>query len=355
MTARSDTIVIYGATGYMGGLAARAAVARGLRPVLAGRSEPRVAALARQLGLTYRVASLSDTPALDRSLCDVGVLLNAAGPFAATWSPLVDACLRQGVHYLDLTGEVGVFEGIRARGMEARQRGILLLPGVGFDVVPSDCLALHVVSRLPGARVLRVAVSGLELVSRGSARTLAEQVGRGTWVRRAGRLAAIPAGSLERSFDYGDGPSASVAVTWGDLASAFNTTAVYDIETYFEATPMVRAVVGASRFFGPILSLPPWQAALQSASAWLPPGPQPEERGSRAAVIVVEAEHPSGRVARSRLRTSEAYTLSAHTAAAIMAEVSSGNCETGFHTPARLFGADFILQFDGVAREDIAA
>jgi short subunit dehydrogenase-like uncharacterized protein len=353
-SAGPDTVLIYGATGYIGGLTARAALTRGLRPVLAGRSAERLAQLGEELGLEHRLTELVDAATLDRCLNGVRVLLNAAGPFSSTWLPLVDACLRCQVHYLDLTGEVVVFEGIRSRSAEARRRGIVLLPGVGFDVVPSDCLAAHVATQLPGARSLRIAVSGLELVSRGSARTLVEQLGRPPLVRRGGHLATIPAGSLERDFDFGSGPSASVAVSWGDLATAFVTTGIANIETYFEATPAVRAAVGTTRFLGPMLAFPPWQAMLTTFTSWLPSGPDAAERAPRAAVIVAEASHPSGRVVCSRLHTPEAYTLSAQTAAALAAEVAAGNSEPGFQTPARLYGADYILRFPGVTREDLA-
>jgi short subunit dehydrogenase-like uncharacterized protein len=347
--------LVYGATGYMGGLATRAAIDRGLRPVIVGRSESRVASLAGQLGLEYRVAELTDQAALDRSLQGARVLLNAAGPFSATWRPLVDACLRTGVHYVDLTGEVAVFEGIRTRGRDARQRGIVLLPGAGFDVVPSDCLALHVSGQLPGACTLRLGISGLELLSRGSARTLVELVGQSACVRRQGQLTPIPVGSLERSFDFGAGPAPSIAVSWGDLASAFTTTGIANIETYFEASPMVRALASAHRFLGPLLAMQPWQGVLQSLTSQLQDGPGATERSIRSAVIVAEVEDASGRTARARLRTPEAYSFSALTAADIIAEVLAGNYEPGYQTPASLYGPDYVLRFAGVAREDLAS
>jgi short subunit dehydrogenase-like uncharacterized protein len=181
---------------------------------------------------------------------------------------------------------------------------------------------------------------------------MARLAGRPLLVRRAGPLVTIPAGSLERTFDFGSGPAASVAVSWGDLATAFTTTGIANIDTYFEATPAVRSVVAANRLLGPLLGVPPAQAALQSMAGWLPRGPDAGERRARRAIIVAEAEEPSGRIARARLRTPEAYTLSAETAAVISAEVASGNCEPGFQTPARLFGPDFILGFEGVTRDD---
>jgi short subunit dehydrogenase-like uncharacterized protein len=344
-------LLVYGAAGYIGELTVRAAVARGLRPVIAGREPTRLAALGAEFGLDHRAVELTDAEALDRSLHGVSVILNAAGPFTRTWQPIVDACLRRRVHYLDLTGEVAVFEAIRSRGLEARRRGIVLLPGVGFDVVPSDCLAAHVAAQLPGAQVLRIAVSGLELVSRGSARTLVEQAALPTFVRRNGRLQTVLAGSLERSFDYGSGPSPSVAVNWGDLATAFDTTGIANIETYFEATPLVRSVVGATRMVGPLLSAPPLQTLMTTFASTLPPGPGAAARATRSAVIVAEADDSSGRTVRSRLRTPEAYTLSARTAAAVASEVMAGNYVPGFQTPARLYGADYILEFEGVTRE----
>jgi short subunit dehydrogenase-like uncharacterized protein len=296
---------------------------------------------------------LANPSALTGMLRGVGVLINAAGPFSATWSPLVEACLECGVHYLDLASDVTVIEEIRSRGAEARQRDIVLLPAVGFEVVPSDCLAAHVSARLPGATTLRFGVSGLELISAGSARTMASLIGQPLLVRRAGRLAPMAAGSLERRFDYGSGPTASVAVSWGDLATAFNTTGIGDIETYFEATALVRAAVAAHRLAGPFLSAPPAQAMLQMMTASLPDGPTVAERSIEKAIIVAEAEHPSGRLARARLVTPEAYGFSAETAAAIGVEVATGNFEPGFQTPARLYGADFVLRFEGVSREDL--
>src|SRR5690242_4394080 len=101
----SDPFVIYGATGFTGRLMLDGALALGLRPVLSGRDEGRLGALAEQLGLEYRVARLGDPAALDEALRGMRVVLHAAGPFSETSRPMVDACLRAGVHYLDITGE----------------------------------------------------------------------------------------------------------------------------------------------------------------------------------------------------------------------------------------------------------
>jgi short subunit dehydrogenase-like uncharacterized protein len=196
----AQDFLIYGANGYTGGLIARLAVEHGLRPLLAGRDAAGVGALANELGLEHRVFPLDDTAALDAALAGVAAVLHCAGPFSRTSRPMADACLRTGRHYLDITGEIAVFESLAARAAEARAAGITLLPGVGFDVVPSDCLAAHLKRRLPSATRLALAIKGTERFSRGTARTMLENTGG--MVRRAGRLEPVPAAWKTRIVDY---------------------------------------------------------------------------------------------------------------------------------------------------------
>ena len=151
----NGTILIYGATGYTGRLIAKAASDKGARPILAGRNLDKVKRVAEPLGLSARTFDLGDPARIDAAVKDVSVVLCAAGPFSATSRPVADACLRNRVHYLDITGEIDVFEALAARDAEAQARGVVLLPGVGFDVVPSDCLAAHLKRRLPDANDLR--------------------------------------------------------------------------------------------------------------------------------------------------------------------------------------------------------
>jgi short subunit dehydrogenase-like uncharacterized protein len=186
----SDPLMIYGATGYTGRLITRHARALGLRPLLAGRSAPRLAALAAECGLEYRVADLSDPDTLARALDDVLVVVHAAGPFSATSRPMVDACLRTGTHYVDIAGEIPVIEALARRDAEARARAVMVMPGGGFDVVPSDCLAAHVARRLPGATRLLLGLTGLEFATRGSAKTLVEHAGA-VAIRRNGVVTSV--------------------------------------------------------------------------------------------------------------------------------------------------------------------
>jgi short subunit dehydrogenase-like uncharacterized protein len=348
----SDSMMIYGATGYTGKLMVRRALDIGLHPVLGGRSESKLAVMAQHLGLEYRVAHLADPGRLDAALRGIHVVLHAAGPFSATWCPMVDACLRSGTHYLDITGEIRVIEALVQRDAEARKRKIMIMPAVGFDVVPSDCLVAHLARRLPGACRLALGLAGLRFMTRGSARTLLEAVDLGV-VRRNGVITPVPLGSLQRRFDYGGGARLSLNISWGDVVTAYYTTGIPNIETYYEATPMVQAVLTAGRYFGWLLSSTPWQALLSALADIVPEGPTEEERASSKMVIVAEAADGRGRRVTSRLHTPEAYSLTGTTALTIARRALQGDSECGFQTPARVYGADFVLSLADVQREDV--
>ena len=347
-------LLVYGATGFTGRLIVDAAIRRGLRPILGGRDRARLEALASECECEYRVATLSEDASLSTALRDVDAVLLSAGPFSRTAVPMARACLRAGVHYLDVTGECGALESLVAYRDEARQRGCMVMPGCGFDVVASDCLARHVADRLPGAAFLALGLSGLVTPTRGSIRTIAEHVGLGMRVRRNGALAAVPPGVVRRRFEYGRGTGWSTIVTWGDVVTAFHTTGIPNIEVYFEETPGLREGLLAGGVLGPLLQLPPAQTWMKAQAQLFPEGPTPGERAVHTCVVVAEVRAPSGRRASARLRTPEAYTFSAATAVAIAERVLRGDVEPGFQTPARVYGADFILQFDGVAREDLS-
>jgi short subunit dehydrogenase-like uncharacterized protein len=320
--------------------------------VLAGRSAARLAPLAEALDLATCAVPLDDPDAMAVALGAARVVVHAAGPFSRTARPMLDACLRTGTHYLDLTGEVGVIEALARADEPARRRGIMVMPGVGFEIVPSDCLAARVVHRLPGAARLALATTGFGFVSRGSARTLVESVDAGV-VRRRGVLTRVPLGSLRRTFDFGAGPRAAANVSWGDVAAAYYTTGVGDIETYVESNPFVEAVLGTCRAFGWMLRTAPWQTVLAGVADLLPPTPS-DGGATREMVIVAEAEDRRGNRAAARLRTPEAYAFTGETAASVAARVLAGDVEPGFQTPARVYGSEFVETLPGVVREDLA-
>ena len=153
----SSAFLLYGSTGFVGDAIARLAVQSGLRPLLAGRDAAKLEIQAAELGVEHRVFRLEDSTAMDRALKEVAVVLHCAGPYLYTFKPMLAGCLRTGTHYLDITGEIPVYEALASRDAEAKAQGVMLLPGVGFDVVPTDCLAVHLKQRLPSATRLTLA------------------------------------------------------------------------------------------------------------------------------------------------------------------------------------------------------
>jgi short subunit dehydrogenase-like uncharacterized protein len=345
--------IIYGATGYSGRLIVTRALQLGLRPILAGRDPAELAAFGAKTGLSWRVAAVADGAALDGAFAGACVVLNAAGPFSQTADAVVEACFRGGAHYLDITGEVQVIERLVERHAEACRRRLMLMPAVGFDVVPTDCLAAHVARRLPGARRLATAVTQPRFLSAGSIKTLLDGVDVGV-VRRDGAMQPQPIGSVEQQFDFGWGPVSCLNVSFADITTAYYTTGIPNVTTFVEAPPFVHVVLALSRAFAWALRAPPWQAAVQSWADVLPADSDlAHARDDVTMRVVAEAEDDQGRCARTRLRTPEAYALTAAAATAILARVLDGDFEPGFQTPARVYGPDFVLSLPGVEREDI--
>lgn len=351
--ARREQLLLYGATGFSGRLIARQARALGWSPILAGRGAARVTALADELDCAARVVSLTAPAELHAALDGVAVVLNVAGPFAATAPALVEACLAAGVHYLDITGEVPVLAALARRHDDAAARGIMLMPAVGFVVLPSDCLAAHVARRLPGASALTIAVSRTDALSRGSRRTILEQWGDRIALRRAGVLTDIPIGTRERRIDFGRGARPAAAVSWGDVVTAFHTTGIPNIDTYLEVSPAERAlfrfnqrlsVVGGQDVLRPLLRLP---------EMLLGDGPSAPQRAAATRVIVAEARDASGQVVRARLTTPEAYDFTTAAALLVARRVLRGEWRPGFQTPAGMYGPDVVLEINGVARENL--
>ncbi len=346
-------LLIYGITGYTGGLVAERAAALGWKPTVAGRDPQKVRTLAERHGFAWTAFALDERDKLLAALEDVDAVLHLAGPFSATSAPMVDACLATATHYLDITGEIAVFEAAAARDDRAKAAGVMLMPGCGFDVVPSDCLAAHVKRRLPSARRLDLLIAGLGHTSRGTAKTAIESIGERTRVRRGGRIVGLRR-PPRRDFEIDGRRVAAIAVSWGDVATAWHTTGIPDITVHFEATGAVKKIAELNPFVRWLLSTSIGQRHLKNAIERLPPGPTPEQRAKSHALLLAEARDEAGNGARSLLRTPEGYTLTAMTSLEIARRVVEEKAaEPGFRTPAGLFGADFILEFDGCRREDL--
>lgn len=349
-----SNFMLYASYGYTGALIADVAVKQGMRPLLAGRDPSRLQAQAERLGLEYRAFSLDDTAALDSALREVEAVLHCAGPFVHTFRQMAQACLRTGRHYVDISGEISGFETLASLDADAKKVSIMLLPGGGFDVVPTDCLASHLKRRLPGATKLRLFLRGVGAgFSRGTAASAIENMHRQGMIRRDGKLEQVPPAWKVLEQDFGRGPVKVVSVGWGDVSTAYYSTGIPNIETYFAFPPFAIQFLRASRVFGPILYTRLVKALLKAMLGFTPAGPSEEKRVSGFSLMIGEALDDRGGRLISKLQTPEGYHLTSLTAVEIMRRILVSDFKPGFQTPSLLYGSDFILQFPNTKREDL--
>jgi short subunit dehydrogenase-like uncharacterized protein len=348
-------LLLYGATGYTGRRIAPALAQSGVDVTLAGRDEAAVRRVAEPLGLPWVAIDLADAEGLDAALRDVAAVLHAAGPFAQTAAPMLAACLRTGVHYLDLGGEWPVFAELMARDADARAAGIMVMPGVGLTIVATDCLLALAKQRHPDTVKFRLGISKAQVISRGSVATAATLLAPGAVVRRGGALVSIPAGSLTRAFDFGDGLREATAMSWADVVTGEFSTGIGDIEVYSELGTGQRLSNRASGLAMSVAGSGAWRRAGRAVAAAWPRGPAEDARAAAQFVMVAEAIDPWRRSRFLRMRTGDGYGVSVATATAATQRVLVGEAAPGFQTPSKVFGPEFILGLGCAALEDGAS
>lgn len=341
------TWMVYGAYGYTGRLVAALATERGEMPLIAGRDEKRLRALSELVQLDYRVLPLDDPTTLQRGLQGVEVVAHCAGPFSATWKPMVEACLATGTHYLDITGEIDVLEAVLSRHDEATAKGISLLPGAGFDVVPSDCLAALLAQHLPGATHLALAFRAGGGPSPGTAASAVESIRTPERARVEGRIGPAPPTLRKRRVAFPDGEADVHAIAWGDVATAYHSTGIPNVVTYAVVPRAVSAVAALSPLSGVVLGNPLTRRMLKSFVSRMP-GPSPTTRASSDCVIWGEVADSTGRTVHGVLTGPNGYDLTADAVVRIAGQLEKGSVPAGALTPSRALGADFVRQLDGV-------
>ena len=345
-------LLIYGAYGYTGRLAAALAAAKGLDVVLAGRNKDALAEVGDRLRVPVRVVGLDDSGELFRALHDIACVVHMAGPFAATSAPMLSACLATQTNYIDITGEIEVFEAMWSRQEEIRRAGITAVPGAGFDVVPTDCLAAHVAGKLERPASLILALSGFEGASQGTLRTAVRQLSQAVLCRRQGRIVPLDDRS-PRGIDFGSGDEPCVPLSWGDVATAFHSTGAENITVYLQRTALLRTVDVLGGLFGPLLRSRSGQRALSALVRSRPEGPSQADRARHRSRIWAEATDDAGRSSRARLSTPDPYDFTASSALEISTRISSLPAPLGLVTPSQAFGADFVLSLPGCSRTDV--
>lgn len=347
-------ILVYGSYGYTGELIVEHAVKEGLQIILAGRDEKRLRTQAEKYKLEYRVFAIEETAKLDAALQEVDAVLHCAGPFVLTFRQMAEACIRNQKHYVDISGEIEGFETLALMDDEAKRAGVMLLPGAGFDVVPSDCLIAYTAGKLPSATDLKLYIKSIGSgVSRGTARSGIENSHRQGRIRRDGKIIRVPNLYDSKEIDFGRGLTRLVTMGWGDVSTAYHSTGIPNVTVYMGFPKGMISLMKFTKVAGALL----YTRAARNFIKWLigiffAPGPSREKNKTGFALLIAEVTDGKKTI-RAKLRTPEAYYLTSLTSVEIMKRILAGNFKPGFQTPSKVYGADFILQFDGVQRDDL--
>jgi short subunit dehydrogenase-like uncharacterized protein len=347
-------ILVYGSYGYTGQLIVEHAVQEGVDMILAGRDEKRLREQAEKFNLPYRAFAVEETAKLDAALQEVDAVLHCAGPFVLTFKAMAEACIRNKKHYVDISGEIEEFEALALMDDEAKRAGIMLLPGGGFDVVPSDCLIAYTARKLPGANDLKLYIKSIGSgVSRGTARSGVENSHRAGRIRRDGKIVSVPNLYDSKEVDFGRGPTRLVTMGWGDVSTAYHSTGIPNVTVYMGFPKVMISMMKFTKIAGPLLYTRTARNFIKMLiGIFFAPGPSREKNKTGFSLLIAEVTDGTKTV-RAKLRTPEAYYLTALTSVEIMKRILSNDFKPGFQTPSKVYGADFILQFAGVQRDDL--
>lgn len=347
--------LLYGAYGYTGRLIAKYAEQYQLRPILAGRNEAKLREMAAATGFDYLAFDLNDTPSLIHALQKVPVVLHVAGPFAYTAEQMIEACLETKTHYLDITGEIDVFELAHRYGPAAEQSDIMLMPGTGFDVVPTDCMAKFLSEQMPDAEKLELAFAMQGgSVSRGTANTMIEGLGGSGKMRKNGRIVEIPVGHAAKNIPFlEDYHRLAMSIPWGDVSTAYYTTGIPNIITYTKVSSGTYRSTKWLPYIGWLLRLPWVRSIARRKVNKGPAGPNDQEREEGRSLVWGQITAENGDTRSARFSGPEGYTLTAHSSLIITRKVLNEEVYPGFQTPAGAYGEDLVMEIAGTHREII--
>lgn len=346
-------LLLYGANGYTAGLIIRFAEKYDIQPILAGRNESKIKTLAEEHKLDYRIFGLDETSAIQDALKDIEVVLHVAGPFIYTAKPMMEACIQTKTHYLDITGEIEVFEMGASYDEKAKAAGIMLMPGTGFDVVPTDCMAAYLKQKMPDATHLELAFGATKTgISHGTAKTMVENLGGKGLIRKDGKITAVSVAHKTRRIPFSAGEIFAISIPWGDVSTAYYTTGIPNIITYMAGGEAMYKQMKKVRYLGWLLNRRWLKNALKKRIDQRPAGPDDERRATTHCLVWGEVRNDKGATKAARMIGPEGYTLTAHLSLIIAKKVLSGNAPVGFQTPAGAYGADLVLELEGTNRED---
>ncbi|MBK9484816.1 MAG: saccharopine dehydrogenase NADP-binding domain-containing protein [Chitinophagaceae bacterium] len=343
-----NQLLLYGANGYTGKLIAKLAATYNLQPILAGRTEANIKPLAAELQLPYRIIDLDNKEQLENALSAVKLVLHAAGPYVYTAKQMIEACLQTGVHYIDINGDISVFEMLKKYDAAAKEKSIMVMPGVGFDVVPTDCIALQLKNKMPDATHLKLAFASIGgSLSHGTATTMTGKIGEGGAARENGMIVRKPLGQKGMWVNFGTKKLFVMTIPWGDISTAYTTTGIPNIETYTGMAPKVYRILKLQWAFNWLLRTEFVRNIIRKKIKAKPAGPSDEQRKNSSSLVWGEATNPSGEKLTACISCLDGYSLTAHSSLLISKKILDGNFKTGYQTPSGCYGENLIMEVPG--------
>lgn len=338
--------MVYGANGYSGDLITHYAKKQGFTPVVAGRNLDAIKILSDKLGLQYKVFDLANVDTIAKNLQGVEAVIHCAGPFSQTAEVMIQACLKSKTHYLDITGEVAVFEMAKSYDKQATEAGIVICPGVGFDVIPTDCLASQLKALLPDATHLALGFDSRSGFSPGTAKTSVEGLSKGGRIRKGGEIVQVPLAYKTRKIDFGDGEKLAMTIPWGDVSTAHFTTGIPNIEVYIPASPKLVKKLKKMNYIRPLLGLGFIQNIMKKRIDNNVRGPSEKTREKLNTYLWGEVKNAKGETKTLRLETSNGYTLTM-TGGVKMVEHVLKTDKSGYFTPSTLVNDQLLNEIEG--------
>ena len=343
-----NQFLLYGANGYTGQLIAKLSATYNLKPILAGRSEANIKPLADELQLPYLIIDLNNKAELETALSTVKLVLHAAGPYAYTAKQMIEACLQTGVHYIDINGDIAVFEMLKKYDAAAKEKNMMVMPGVGFDVVPTDCIALQLKNKMPDATHLRLAFASVGGgLSHGTSITMAGKIGEGGAARENGQIVRKPLGEKGMWVDFGKKKLFVMTIPWGDVSTAHTTTGIPNIETYTGMAPKIYQMLKLQWAFNWLLKTEFVRSIIRKKIKANPAGPSDEQRKKSSSMVWGEVSNAKGETLSAAISCLDGYTLTAHSSLMIAKKILADNFKPGYQTPAGCYGDHLIMEVPG--------
>ena len=343
-----NQFLLYGANGYTGKLIAKLSSTYNLQPILAGRTEANIKPLADELQLPYRIIDLDNKAALESALSEVKLVLHAAGPYVYTAKQMIEACLQTGVHYIDINGDIAVFEMLKKYDAAAKEKNMMVMPGVGFDVVPTDCIALQLKNKMPDATHLKLAFASVGGgLSHGTSITMAGKIGEGGAARENGQIVRKPLGEKGMWVDFGKKKLFVMTIPWGDVSTAHTTTGIPNIETYTGMAPKIYQMLKLQWAFNWLLKTEFVRSIIRKKIKANPAGPSDEQRKKSSSMVWGEVSNAKGETLSAAISCLDGYTLTAHSSLMIAKKILADNFKPGYQTPAGCYGDHLIMEVPG--------